>query len=149
MGVLVYTTTKFNEPGLISREMYNGLKLNYNKDRNYNLVSEHDSFQKMVESYYLWMIISFVVMLIGFGLGEGITTVIGGFAMLSFFFSVVYYILEAPSKWRFIKARNEYLVKLENIIKESVDYDDFTRFYKVFDIGGFSKSYVLTKSRQR
>ena len=149
MGVLVYTTTKFNEPSLISKEMYENLKMKYNKDRNYNLVSEHESFQEMVSSYYLWMIISFVVMLIGVGLGEGITTVIGGFAMLSFIFSVVYYILEAPSKWKFIKERNKYLMKLESVVKESIDYDDFTRFYKLFNFGGFSNFYVLTIRRQR
>ncbi|NOQ26477.1 MAG: hypothetical protein GQ564_14055 [Bacteroidales bacterium] len=149
MGVLVYTTTKFNEPDLVSRKMYEELKMNYNKKLNYNLISEHDSFQEMVGSYYLWMIISFVVMLIGFGLGEGITTVIGGFAMLSLITSVIYYILEAPSKSKFVKERNEYLLKLEVVIKESIDYNDFTRFYKIFDIGGFSKSYTLTKRHQR
>ncbi|RCW33322.1 hypothetical protein [Marinilabilia salmonicolor] len=149
MAALIYTTTKFNEPGLISKEMYEVLKMKYNNDNNYNLVSEHDSFQDMVGSYYLWMIISFVVMIMGFGLGEGITTVIGGFAMMSLITSVIYYISEAPSKSKFVKERNIYLTKLESVIKESVDYDDFTMFYKIIDFGGSSKSYILTKRRQR
>lgn len=148
MGVLVYTETKFNEPGLIPRATYENLKMNYRKNPQFNLISEHDSFQEMVRDYYLWMIISLIVMLIGFGLGEGITTVIGGFAMLSFFFSVIYYLLEAPSKRKFIKKRNEYLAKLESVIKESVDYDDFVKFYYVQQ-GGFMKFYTLTKRRQR
>ena len=56
-----------------------------------------------------------------------------GIGFLSFIFSIVYYLLEAPSRSKFVKERNQYLKKLEDVIKASSDYEDFTRFYKIIE----------------
>lgn len=97
--------------------------------KNPHFIIGEKSLFPSIKSYILWSVISFLITIIGFGLGEGITTIIGGFAMLSFFTSILFIVLEVPSKVRAFKEMRKYydVMKLKIILS-----DNYEEFYKLF-----------------
>ncbi len=123
MQKITYYKTSFNPQNKLEVEDYNTFKKAITK--NPNFVIGDDSFFEIIQGYIFWAIISFVVMLIGFGLGEGITTVIGGFAMLSFIMSIIMIVLEVPSKSKAFKEMRKYYDKMKLYIANSNNYEEF------------------------
>lgn len=130
MARVVYSSTKFVKPDPIPETQFWAIKKRLSLDPNFDFVPETESFSQHFSGLLKWMGGSFVVMIIGFSLGEGVTTMIGGLAMISFFLIVFFLFLEGPSYATFLRKKNDYFSRMRTSIQESDSYDDFVnQFY--------------------
>jgi len=127
MQRITYIKTKFNPAGKLTIEQYTRLKEMIKKNPHF-IIGEESVFSS-IKSYFLWSVISFLIMFVGFGLGEGITTIIGGFAMLSFFTSIFFIVLEVPSKVRAFKEMRKYYDVMKSKIILSNNYEEFSKLF--------------------
>jgi len=131
MAKINYTKTYFSSPGRISEEVYNGFKSKLKSNPNYEIDPNPTTFSEHFKGNLLTIGISFIIMIVGFGAGEGITTAIGGFAMIAFIGMLINLFLEGPSYATYIKEKKEYFSRMKYAIQNTNSYNDFiSTFYR-------------------
>lgn len=125
MATVRYTKTYFNEPGRIDEKTFNTFKEELIRNPNFDIDKNLESFSDHFKSTLNVIGISFVIMIIGFSLGEGITTAIGGFAMIAFLGATFNLFLEGRSYATYVKERKDYFDKMSYAISISKTYNEF------------------------
>lgn len=128
--MISYSTTSFREPDRISEQTYHAIKQLLKNSPHKNLDPEPETFTKHFGGSLKFIGISFIVMLLGFGFGEGTPfMIIGGISMIAWFISIFYLILEGPSYATYLKKKKEYFERLKYAIMNSTDYYSFINMF--------------------
>jgi hypothetical protein len=125
MATVRYTKTFFNEPGRINEETFNSLKRELTRNPNFEIDKDLESFSEHFKTTLRVAGISFIIMITGFSLGEGITTAIGGFAMIAFLGTAFNLLLEGRSYATYVKERKKYFDKMSYAISISNTYYEY------------------------
>jgi hypothetical protein len=126
-----YQKTHFKRPPKINEETFVSLKNEFNKNSNFHIDKKNETFSEHFSTKLIIIVVSFIIMIGGFSLGEGITTAIGGFAMLTFLVVLIRLLLEGPSYATYVKERRSYFERMTYAIKTSDTYFEYIdKFYK-------------------
>jgi hypothetical protein len=126
-----YQKTHFKRPPKINEETFVSLKNEFNKNSNFHIDKKNETFSEHFSTKLIIIVVSFIIMIGGFSLGEGITTAIGGFAMLTFLVVLIRLLLEGPSYATYVKERRSYFERMTYAIKTSDTYIEYIdKFYK-------------------
>lgn len=140
MAYIEYTTTKFVKPQPIGENEYRQLKQEIDKNPNYEIVPEGESFTEHFEGYFKWMGIGlgggFLLMMIGGSLLDGSNWLalfmIPGFLLFFLGFGIIIRLfLEAPSFAKFKRQKRNYFENMKIAIQQTDSYDDFINAFYI------------------
>jgi hypothetical protein len=129
MATIQYEKTYFCPPPTIDESTFLTLKNEFKRNSNYIIDQNLETFSEHFKTRLIIIVISFFVMIIGFSLGEGITTAIGGFAMLTFFGVSFNLLLEGRSYATYVKDRKEYFNRMSYAITVSNSYREYLSIF--------------------
>ena len=125
-----YQRTQFKRPFKINEETFVSLKNEFNENPSFHIDKKNETFSEHFSTKLIIIVVSFIIMISGFSLGEGITTAIGGFAMLTFLIVLIRLLLEGPSYASYVKERRSYFERMTYALKTSNTYSEYVdKFY--------------------
>lgn len=130
MATIEYTKVRFNAPPAIDEKTFFAIKNEFRRNPDFIIDKDFKTFTEEFKGTFMGIGITFLIMIIGFGLGEGITTAIGGFSMIFCFGMVLRLFLSGPSYATYAKERKNYFDRMTYAIKISNSYDEYLKnFY--------------------
>lgn len=125
-----YEKTYFKKPPEINQETFFALKREFNNNPNYIIDKNPDSFSQHFQGHLIVICICLPLGFIGFSMGEGVTTAIGGFSMLAFLIALIRLLMEGPSYATYVKERKDYFDRMSYAVTVSENYLQFRQnFY--------------------
>ena len=137
MGIIRYTKTYFNEPGRINEVTYQSLKIELNRNPNYKIdpnpetFSEHFSGILKVIKICGGVIVGalFFSFVLGIDKRGDVLAPIAGIAFLILFFSLIPLFLEGPSYATYVKQKKEYYGRMKYAIQNTSSYYEFMSIF--------------------
>lgn len=125
MGTIQYQKTYFSPPPRIDEQTFLALKNEFNRNPDYIIDKDFKTFSEHFKTNLRVIGISFLIMITGFSLGEGITTAIGGFAMIAFIGTSLNLLLEGRSYATYVKNRKNYFDRMSYAVTISNSYPEY------------------------
>lgn len=140
MAYIEYTTTKFVKPQPIGENEYRQFKRELDKNPDYEIIPEGESFTEHFEGDFKWIGIGlgggFLLMMIGCELLDGsnwlaLFMMPGSLLFLGGIGKIFRLFLEAPSFAKFKRQKRNHFENMKTAIQQTDTYDDFVNAFYI------------------